>query len=88
MAATNQLANNMALVASTRLVNLKASAATFVIPKKNCGQAVNYIISQQSISLDIYGADLVMLSLSSQQRQKIILGLRYHSFNVIGYALD
>jgi hypothetical protein len=34
MAATNQLANNVALVAGTRLVNLKASAATFVIPKK------------------------------------------------------
>ena len=34
MAATNQLANNMALVAGTRLVNSKASAATFVIPKK------------------------------------------------------
>ncbi len=34
MAATNQLANNVALVAGTRLVNSKASAATFVIPKK------------------------------------------------------
>jgi hypothetical protein len=34
MAATNQLANNVALVAGTKLVNLKASAATFVIPKK------------------------------------------------------
>ncbi len=33
MAATNQLANNVALVAGTRLVNLKASAATFLIQK-------------------------------------------------------
>ena len=53
MAATNHLANNVALVAGTRFVNSKASAATFVTIKK-CGQAVNYIISQQSISLDIY----------------------------------
>ena len=54
IAATNQLAYNVALVAGTRLVNLKASAATFLF-QKNYGSAVNYIISHQSISLDIYG---------------------------------
>ena len=36
-AAKNQLTNKVTLVAGTRLVNLKASAATFVITK-NCGQ--------------------------------------------------
>ncbi len=34
MAATNQLSNNVVLVAGTRLVNSKASAATYVISKK------------------------------------------------------
>jgi hypothetical protein len=44
----------VALVAGVRIVNLKATVATFVTTK-NCGQAMNYIINQQSFSFDIYG---------------------------------
>ncbi len=53
VAAVNQLVNKVALVAGTRLVNFQASAATYL----SCDIDKNYIVSKQSISLDIYGAD-------------------------------
>ncbi len=41
VASTNQLINKVELVAGTRIVNLRTSAAIFV-NTKNCGQAMNY----------------------------------------------
>jgi hypothetical protein len=50
--------------------------------QKNCGQAVNYIISQQSISLDIFGDSLlqtilfVCLDFGPGQLTSFMLNLR------------
>jgi hypothetical protein len=53
LAATNQLANSVALVTSTRLVNFQASAAIFLSADLQRIFKMNYT-NQQSISLDIY----------------------------------